>query len=234
MSLNTIQLPADGAGKKLFAITKSLSSDTVYMEVHALVDASGAIISPANPIHTTINTVYSGVGPSIVNVAGAAGTTIAPVGSYANDGVAVTTNGLATQSYLYGYDGDAAKINRLRVNKSGQGALVVASSGVDYVISKISGETVELSVPSTMRVGLIQRVTGNSGGQVLYSGTVKSVSIKALNGDIYLGDTTSRPYSGFGSLIENNDGVSFDWNDLGTLCVVASVSGSTITFMGVV
>lgn len=45
-----IGLPADGAGKKVRALVRTVDGEAVYMEVEALVDDEGNLISPANPL----------------------------------------------------------------------------------------------------------------------------------------------------------------------------------------
>lgn len=45
-----IALPAEGAGKKIRALVKTIDGETVYMEVEALVDDEGILISTSNPL----------------------------------------------------------------------------------------------------------------------------------------------------------------------------------------
>lgn len=45
-----IALPAEGAGKKIRALVKTIDGETVYMEVEALVDDEGTLISTSNPL----------------------------------------------------------------------------------------------------------------------------------------------------------------------------------------
>lgn len=45
-----IRLPLNGSGKKVRALVKTISGETVYMEVEALVDDDGNLISTSNPL----------------------------------------------------------------------------------------------------------------------------------------------------------------------------------------
>jgi hypothetical protein len=49
MGVDIIQLPPDSTGKGLYAITETVSGNTVYFEVHGLVDSSGNVASTVNP-----------------------------------------------------------------------------------------------------------------------------------------------------------------------------------------
>lgn len=49
-----ITLPPDGSGKKVRALVKTVEGETVYMEVGALVDEDGNLISASNPLGISI------------------------------------------------------------------------------------------------------------------------------------------------------------------------------------
>jgi hypothetical protein len=91
--------------------------------------------------NVTLNSGYIGA----VALTDDAGANIAEVHTGAGDGRSKDTYGIANYSYLISYDKDADKWNRIRVNKSGQGALTVATSGSDYVVTRRATSAVLLA-----------------------------------------------------------------------------------------
>jgi hypothetical protein len=78
-------------------------------------------------------------------------------------------------------------------------------------------------------------VPANSGGIILSSGEVVSVTIKASaknSGDIYIGGPDARPYSGYGYCLEPGEVVSLDVQNLSNIALVAVVSGDIVTWAG--
>jgi hypothetical protein len=61
MGVDIIRLPPDSTGNRLYAITDTLSGNTVYFEVHGLVDSSGNVVSNAFPLPVRSVTNDSGV-----------------------------------------------------------------------------------------------------------------------------------------------------------------------------
>jgi hypothetical protein len=116
------------------------------------------------------------------------------------------------------------------------GETVVAKVSGETVIAKVSGEVVDIKVPTEVKTNSLKVVTGASGGQVLHSGAVVSVTIKAVSansGDIYVGGATNRPYSGFGFQLEKGEAINLDVSDFGDVYLCATVSGDRATFLGI-
>ena len=81
--------------------------------------------------------------------------------------------------------------------------------------------------------GEIIFVPANSGGIILSSGEVVSVTVKALSrnsGDIYIGGPDNPPYSGHGYLLEPGEAVNLDVQNLNKIRLVAVVSGDIVTW----
>lgn len=116
----------------------------------------------------------------------------------------------------------------------------VISLGTTQVV-KVSGETVEIATPTTVKTGPTVAVTASSGGQALYSGAVKSLTLKSLTGNsgvIAVGGATDRPWyvalgSSQGLILDAGDAHSLDVHDFGDAYVVAQISGDYVSFDGV-
>jgi len=81
-------------------------------------------------------------------------------------------------------------------------------------------------------VGILQ-VPANSGGIILSSGEIVGLSIKALvknSGDIYIGGTDDRPYSGYGYCLEPGESWSLDVQNLNKVALVSIISGDAVTW----
>ena len=126
------------------------------------------------------------------------------------------------------------------------GGYVNIGSGVG-VITSISGQAVfisgsvtlvsgvvSLSVPSIIRARLSMKVTDLSGGATLASGGVVAVSLRSLDGDLWVGGSTGieYPYSGYGMLMQQGDSLSFDVQNFNQISVVATVSGYRVAYVG--
>jgi len=146
-----------------------------------------------------------------------------------------------------------AKVSGETIVAEISGAPVSILSGEIHVISgevvakvsgeaiKVSGETVSIETPTAVKTGLIRIITHASGGEVLHSGAVKSVVVRANtanSGDIAVGGATDRPWyqaacSGQGLVLDGAEAVSLDVNDFNAVYVVAEVSGDQVSFAGV-
>jgi hypothetical protein len=78
-------------------------------------------------------------------------------------------------------------------------------------------------------------VSDSSGGVVLSSGEVREVTIRALDGDIYVGSPIGNdmPYSGCGVLIQQGDTASIPIDNFNNVAVFAATSGNRVSFGGV-
>ena len=132
-----------------------------------------------------------------------------------------------------------AKISGEVVKISGE--TVIAKISGETVTAKVSGETVSIETPTMVKTGPIRQLTDLSGGQVLHSGAVKSVLVKALaanSGMIVVGGSGDRPWyeaacSGQGLVLDGGEVVSLDVDDFDRVYVVAEVSGEQVSFLGV-
>ena len=134
-----------------------------------------------------------------------------------------------------------AEVSGQPVRISGE-TVVAEVSGQPVRISgevvKISGETV-VTAPWTadvIKTGAIRSITAASGGEVLHSGPVKSVKIKALSdntGDIYVGGSGYRPYSGFGFCLAPGEAEMMDVSNFDCVYLCATHSGDKVCFDGI-
>ena len=141
-----------------------------------------------------------------------------------------------------------AKISGETVIAKISGETIIAKISGETVIAKVSGEavkvsgeTVSIETPTAVKTGLIRIITHASGGEVLHSGAVKSVVVRANtanSGDIAVGGATDRPWyqaacSGQGLVLDGAEAVSLDVNNFNAVYVVAEVSGDQVSFAGV-
>ena len=120
-----------------------------------------------------------------------------------------------------------------KVKMSGEKVYTNTLSG-DYVvvsgqvIAEISGETVDIKTPTSVFTGPKQIIGAISGGIVLVSGDVVSVSLKASgknSGDVYLGGTSLMPYSGYGFCLEPSEAINLDIDNPNRIRAFSTVSG---------
>jgi hypothetical protein len=161
-------------------------------------------------ITTTISgdtvTVASGVN-IIAALTDDGGGTFAAIGTPNSDGADVGES-LYTQSFSYGYDEITGKWNRIRTNKSGQGSLVVASSGQDHVITEpFSGAEIIWRPANQSGIEIIHHPELNSGLEIIHRPALNSGQVVATHqdGDAFApfsgyGTTNAYVYSGFGFL----------------------------------
>ena len=134
------------------------------------------------------------------------------------------------------------------INASQAGAWGVQVSGAVIVsgdiAASVSGQPIYVTsgdiniIPaSEIKTGSIRILSANSGGEVLHSGSIKSLTVKALStnsGDIYIGGVTNRPYSGYGFCLAAGEGKSYDISDFNKVYLMAVISGDKITFDGII
>jgi len=109
---------------------------------------------------------------------------------------------------------------------------VSVSSG--QIISKVSGEVVDIKVPTSITSGGIFQVTAASGGAILTSSPCVSVTIKSMSknsGDIYIAGNPMQ--SGQGFVLEPGEAVNLDVDNMGRAWLLAMISGDRVTFVGV-
>jgi hypothetical protein len=93
-----------------------------------------------------------------------------------------------------------------------------------------------LTRPKVIEAVGTKTVPAHSGGIVLSSGEVVSVTVKALaknSGDIYVGGADVPPYSGAGFCLEPGEAWNIDVGNLNEVRIVATVSGDRITYGGI-
>jgi len=215
-----------------------VSGQTVVAEV------SGQIV------YVSGQPVVTSISGNVVKVSGEKVLVITASGDY----VSVSGQVIAKVSgEVVQVSGQAVKVSGQIVYVSGQpvkvsGQTVVAevSGQIVYVSGqpvKISGEVMQITPPTAILTGLIRSITGGtagSGGEVLGSGAVKAVQIKAItqSGAIVIGSSGNRPWyedrcSGLGFVLENGEVKSFDIDNLDKVYVVAQTSGDQICWLGV-
>ena len=137
-------------------------------------------------------------------------------------GVAIALSGLNVIAIISGLSISLSSGTQISMN-SGMG--VVVQSGL-YVIKQS---------PTVIRARSPLMVSDSSGGVILSSGEVREVTIRALDGDIYVGSPINddMPYSGCGVLIQQGDTASIPIDNFNNVAVFATVSGNRVSFGGV-
>ena len=108
----------------------------------------------------------------------------------------------------------------------------VIGSKANPLHTRISGETINVSPYSTIKVAETKSITSASGGIELSSGEITTMKIKSLptnSGDMYIG---SAPYSGYGYILSPGDQEQFNIDNLNKVKVFATVSGDKVTYYG--
>lgn len=157
------------------------------------------------------------------------------------------TSGLIT---MEGYDYVSGEYRRVAVNASGVLKVdveVAISSGLNVTAALISGGfvtagltsggfvTADMATPTSVLTRDILLVTDDSGGMALVSGLVKSMTLKSLSGDVFVGGTAAgdMPYSGHGFLLAAGEAWSLDIDNFSRVKVCANVSGDWVSYGGV-
>ena len=112
---------------------------------------------------------------------------------------------------------------------------VTVESGL-VTTESTSGTGVIIHTPSGGFTAATTTVGTISGGVQLLSGAIISLVIAAPSnnsGDLYMGYTDYRPYSGYGFLLEPGVGVSVDIDNPNVAFFFAEVSGDEVSYMGV-
>lgn len=171
---------------------------------------------------------------------------------------------------IAGYDYTSNQIRLVSVDMSGQinietNLTVTANvSGQPVVVSgqpvtvsgnvvKISGETVATQIPTLGRTRGIVQVSSNSGGDLLASGDVKSVTVRMgqkasggtndASGFVLVGYDIAgeRPFvganpheynSGYGFILFPGDGYTVEINNMNKIRVVSKLSGEYVSYIG--
>jgi len=113
----------------------------------------------------------------------------------------------------------------------GSGIGVTVNSGINVIIS---GQPITIAAPSIIRARLSMKVTDLSGGVTLASGGVTSVSLRSLDGDLWVGGSQGIefPYSGYGMIMQQGDSLSIDAQNFNQISVVAIISGYRVAYIG--
>jgi hypothetical protein len=103
MGVDIIRLPPDSTGNRLYAITDTLSGNTVYFEVHGLVDSSGNVVSNAFPLPVRVvsGAVVVNSGVEIIHRGTQVSGTVAVSGVVQISGETVTTAKNGVVSVLF-------------------------------------------------------------------------------------------------------------------------------------
>jgi hypothetical protein len=137
-------------------------------------------------------------------------------------GIAIALSGLNVITTIPNIN---VNVGSVSVN-SGLG--VIVQSGVNVINS-------QPSPPTVIRARSPIMVSDSSGGVILSSGQTREVTIRALDGDIYVGSPIGNdmPYSGCGVLIQQGDTASIPIDNFNNVAVFAAVSGNRVSFGGV-
>jgi len=118
------------------------------------------------------------------------------------------------------------------------GAFVQISGQHVYVESGVyAASGIMDGIATVIKTDAVRVITADSGGEVLHSGPILSMTVKALaanTSDIYLGGVAPcRPYSGFGFAIGGGEAKSYDVNNFDACYLCATTSGDKVTFDGI-
>jgi hypothetical protein len=195
------------------AVTTNISGQPVF--VH-----SGEIHVVSGAINVVSGQVISKVSGEAVRISGE--TVVQASGAWLASGIWVQDRGAVMVS-------GAVIVSGFVSIYSGS---VSVSSG--QIISKVSGEVVDIKVPTSITSGGIFLVTAASGGAILTSSPCVSVTIKAMSknsGDIYIAGNPMQ--SGQGFVLEPGEAVNLDVDNMGRAWLLAMISGDRVTFVGV-
>ncbi len=169
----SVRLPADGTGKRLRALVKTVSGDEVYMEVLALADEDGTLISVDNPLHI-INMSHMHAIP-----AGLMPATVFSINKFGhNPSVAATLETIWGGSGLYPYMDAADQLQVLSDDDEdggggATGALTIELFGLDANYNPVSetitldGTTPKTTTKSYLRIfRAIIRTAGSTGWNI--------------------------------------------------------------------
>lgn len=131
---------------------------------------------------------------------------------------------------VWGRDTEGATFRALRVNTLGEQYVTLSGEAV-----KISGEAVDIIPPTTIRVRDMLIPSSASGGTVLESGEVRSVTLTAISGDHWVGGVDDEaPYSGHGFLLARGNAITYGIDNFNRIRVMAdTTSGRWVSYTGV-
>ena len=124
--------------------------------------------------------------------------------------------------------------------QAGRSAVLYVGREASFESEPLVIGKVEVVTPATVRTGLIKMITAASGGEVLHSGSVLSVNIRSLSGDICIGGATDRPvvvsgfpFSSIGFLLKAGEVKSMDIDNFNKIYLCSQKSGDAVSFLGV-
>jgi hypothetical protein len=101
----------------------------------------------------------------------------------------------------------------------------------------MSGSIIMPATPSIIRTRRAQWISNLSGGDVLVSGIVRSMTLRSLSGVVYVGGTGAEdmPYlvSSQGILVAGGESITLDVGNFNQVRVVAATSGYSVSYIGV-
>lgn len=233
----------------------------------SIVNVSGQWVVAVGTNNTPVNQTASGTLRAVLVASGEVDLMYTQGNS---DAVSVNRFGLVVSPYNLIYDQAANGWRRMSAAQSGTNAIQVATSGFPYVVAKVSGEAVSISgniiigrfsgetfkqqIPTTGRARGIAKVTSNSGGDLLASGDVKTMTIRMVqkasggtndaSGYMLVGFDVAgeRPFvgasgfeldSGYGTIIlYPGDAYTLDIDNMNRMRVVSRMSGEMISYGG--
>lgn len=118
------------------------------------------------------------------------------------------------------------------------GLQVVIQSGTPIIAQTVSGYEISIGPSIGVRTRAVLRVTANSGGTILASGNIHSVTVKAvsISADLYIGGVQGidYPYSGYGLRLATSEAVTLDVANFNLVSVCATISGDQVSYIGVI
>ena len=211
----------------------TISGQAVTISSGNIAVVSGNVAVVSGEVHVMSGQLIAKVSGEVVQISGQAvkisgQTVVVQSGSY----VMVDISGQVVQ-----ISGQIVQISGQSVHVS-SGHITIDSG---QVIAKVSGEVMQIVLPTEFKTGLIRSITSASGGEVLHSGAVKAAQVKSLatnSGVIAIGGETNRPWymdtcSGLGFILDPGEVKSEDIDDFSRIYVVAQVSGDQVSFAGV-
>lgn len=159
-----------------------------------------------------------------LNVSLQSGATIGSVTLQSGNTMVVTSSGIDTLTVSSGLNVVVASGLNVRV---GSGLNVIVGSGV-YIIAPAMNQG---------RSRAVLTLDNNSGGTILQSGDCESMILKSMavsSGDVYVGYSNERPYSGFGYALQAGESIALDVNNFNKVAVFGIISGfCSVTYTGI-
>lgn len=223
------QMPISG---QMGALQTTASGQGISGIFHKLVVtfSGDSIIGSVSGNMVSVSGQPVNVSGNVVDI-GAAGN-VAVVNSTLTDNMTNSDNALGVRANLMGYNESVNDWARIRITQSGQGI----SGTAHKLVVAFSGDSV-FEHGSTLITNPMRQVTNASGGVVLSSGSIFSVTINNESGNapVWIGGTGAQaPFSGKGLHVYGGGSISLKIDSVDDIRVFGETSGQFVSWLGIV